>query len=293
MIARRRADSEALNYVGVVAHGLHLYNLDMCPTFLSKFGRIVWLVLLVAVNTSPVFTAHTTESNATLQYAKKGSTQYAKKGSPRRPAQKKLRITREVVAEAQQRLIDLGYWIGAADGKWGEASRHGLIAFQKVEERKRTGRLTIQEIRALRSASRPVALERGFDHIEVDLQRQVLFFVAADGTVSRILPISSGNGKPFLIEREPVVAITPLGRFRVYRKLQGWRKSPLGLLYYPSYIVGGIAIHGNPAVPSQPASHGCIRIPMFAAQEFSELAPIGTQVIVHNGAIAHRAASPR
>jgi peptidoglycan hydrolase-like protein with peptidoglycan-binding domain len=188
-----------------------------------------------------------------------------------------------MMSEAQQRLSDLGYWIGKVDGKWGEASRHGLIAFQKVERRKRTGRLTIDELLALRIATRPAPRERAFAHFEVDLHRQVLFEVEADGTVSKILPVSTGNGKPFKIEGETDIAVTPLGRFRVYRKLDGWRKSPLGLLYYPSYIVGGIAIHGNPSVPAQPASHGCIRIPMFAAEEFSNLMPIGTQVIVYDG----------
>jgi N-acetylmuramoyl-L-alanine amidase len=195
----------------------------------------------------------------------------------------KLPVTPEMISEAQQRLIDLGYWIEEADGKWGEASRHGLIAFQKVERRKRTGKLTPDELQALRTAARPAPRERGFLHVEVDLQRQVLFMVDAEGTVSKILPVSTGNGKLFTIEGETERAVTPLGRFRVYRKLEGWRKSPLGLLYYPSYIVGGIAIHGNPSVPAQPASHGCIRIPMFAAEEFSLLTPIGTQVIVYDG----------
>lgn len=185
--------------------------------------------------------------------------------------------------EAQQRLVDLGYWIGAADGKWGEASRHGLIAFQKVERRARTGRLSKDELQALRTASRPLPREGGFAHVEVDLKRQVLFVVDADGTVSKVLPVSAANGKPFEIEGETDTAVTPAGRFRVYRKLDGWRKSPLGLLYYPSYIVGGIAIHGNPSVPPEPASHGCIRIPMFAAKEFSDMMLIGTQVIVYNG----------
>jgi peptidoglycan hydrolase-like protein with peptidoglycan-binding domain len=188
--------------------------------------------------------------------------------------------------EAQQRLIDLGYWIGEPDGKWGEASRHGLIAFQKVEGRPRTGRLTSNEVLALRTASKPMPRERGFPHIEVDLNRQVLFVVSADGTVSKILPVSTGNGKPFDNDGYLEPALTPTGRLRVYRKLPGWRKSKLGLLYYPCYIVGGIAIHGNPAVPAVPASHGCIRIPMFAAQEFADLTPIGTEVIVHNGGVA-------
>jgi hypothetical protein len=188
-----------------------------------------------------------------------------------------------MITEAQQRLIDLGYWIGEADGKWSGASRHGLIAFQKVERRARTGKLTPDELQALRSAARPAPHEHGFVHVEIDLARQVLFIVDAEGIVSKILPVSTGNGKMFTSEGWTRPAITPAGRFRVYRKLVGWRKSALGLLYYPSYIVGGIAIHGNPSVPAEPASHGCIRIPMFAAEEFSKMTPIGTQVIVYDG----------
>lgn len=186
-------------------------------------------------------------------------------------------------SEAQQRLFDLGYWIGEADGKWQDASRHGLIAFQKVEGRALTGKLTMGELQALRTAMRPSPRDPGFAHIEVDLTRQVLFMVDATGTVSRILPVSTGSGKPYTLDDYTQPAVTPAGRFRVYRKVSGWRKSPLGLLYYPSYIVGGIAIHGNRAVPTEPGSHGCIRIPMFAAVELSEMTPVGTEVVVYNG----------
>jgi len=199
----------------------------------------------------------------------------------RRKPSTRVRITRDMVAGAQQRLIDLGYWIEGADGKWGDASRHGLIAFQKVEGRARTGRLTQTELQALASASRPLPQNGGPAHIEVDLTRQVLFVVDDSGTISKILPVSSGNGKLFTVEGYTQPAVTPTGRFRVQRKLPGWRKSPLGLLYFPNYIVGGIAIHGNPAVPAQPASHGCIRIPMFASEEFSQMTPVGTPVILY------------
>jgi lipoprotein-anchoring transpeptidase ErfK/SrfK len=97
----------------------------------------------------------------------------------------------------------------------------------------------------------------------------------------RVLPISSGNGAWYVSEGEKRRAVTPTGRFRVYRKIPGWRKSRLGLMYYPVYIVGGIAIHGSPSVPRRPASHGCIRIPMSAAIAFYNTAPIGTAVHVH------------
>src|SRR5258705_452285 len=97
--------------------------------------------------------------------------------SARRQTASQTKITREMIGEAQQRLFDLGYWVGQADGKWGAASRQGLIAFQKVEGRPLTGKLTASEIQALNDATRPSPLERGSAHIEVDLKRQVLFVV--------------------------------------------------------------------------------------------------------------------
>jgi lipoprotein-anchoring transpeptidase ErfK/SrfK len=136
----------------------------------------------------------------------------------------------------------------------------------------------------LREAKRPKPRESGYAHVEIDLSRQVLFMVDSDGQVSRILPISSGNGELFTADGWTRPAVTPVGRFAVYRKVAGWRKSSLGLLYYPSYIVGGVAIHGSPFVPANPASHGCIRIPMFAAKEFFELTAVGTMVLVYESA---------
>ncbi|MBO0801404.1 MAG: murein L,D-transpeptidase [Blastocatellia bacterium] len=185
--------------------------------------------------------------------------------------------------EAEQRLSDLGYWTGPIDGRWDEASRHALIAFQKVEGLKRTGLMTRAVFDALVNASRPAPLETGPAHIEVDLIRQVLFEVDDSGTVTRILPVSTGSGKPFKSEGWVRDAITPPGRYKIYIKLPGWKKSPLGMMYYPNYFMYGTAIHGYQSVPTKPASHGCIRIPMFAAKKFYQEIPLGMSVIVHNG----------
>ena len=76
-------------------------------------------------------------------------------------------------------------------------------------------------------------------------------------------------------------AITPPGRFNVYNKIKGWRKSALGLLYYPNYFLSGLAIHGSKFVPPYPDSHGCIRIPMFAAEEFYQMMVMGTEILVY------------
>jgi lipoprotein-anchoring transpeptidase ErfK/SrfK len=123
--------------------------------------------------------------------------------------------------------------------------------------------------------------EIGCAHVEIDLSRQRLFVVDGSGRVVKTLPVSSGNGKWFTSQGRTRRAITPTGRFTVFRKIAGWRKSPLGMLYYPSYICDGVAIHGSRSVPSRPASHGCIRIPMSAAKELSDLTPIGTVVLVY------------
>ena len=186
--------------------------------------------------------------------------------------------------EARKLLDHLGYWVNLEETVNDASLRHALIAFQKIEGRERTGVLSIEELHALRFAQRPQVLETGYPHIEIDLNRQVLFVVDVSGADLRILPISSGSGEFFTEGGVTRQAITPTGRFTVYRKIEGWRKSPLGLLYYPNYIYGGMAIHGSPSVPVHPASHGCIRLPMFAARELSELATIGMVVIVYDSA---------
>jgi len=185
--------------------------------------------------------------------------------------------------EAEQRLWQLGYWAGPIDGRFDSASRHALIAFQKVERRERTGKLTRDELKALRNAQRPVPRFGIQPHVEIDLERQVLFLIDETGAVARILPVSTGNGELYVDQGKVHRARTPTGQFTVLRKIDGWRLSSLGLLYYPSYIHNGIAIHGSVSVPTRAASHGCIRVPMYAAKELSSFLPVGLEVVVYEG----------
>jgi len=196
------------------------------------------------------------------------------------------------VREAEQLLHDLGYWAGPVDGRMDELSRHALIAFQKVEGRERTGRLTRDELDALRAARRPQPRDKSYAHIEIDIERQVLFVVGDGGEVAKVLPVSTGNGEEFTNEGWTRRAITPTGRFKVHNKIKGWRKSPLGMIYYPVYFLSGIAIHGYSSVPVKAASHGCVRIPLAAAKEFYEEIPEGMFVIVHKGQLPSRAHDP-
>src|ERR1044071_3801922 len=133
----------------------------------------------------------------------------------------------------------------------------------------------------MRASASPQARETGYEHVEVDVDRQVLMIVSEDGGV-RVLPVSTGNDKPFRADGQTSIAYTPRGRFVVYDKSYGWEDGVLGSVYYANYITGGVAIHGYETVPTTPASHGCIRIPMYAAREVSKLLPLGTIVLVYD-----------
>ena len=198
-------------------------------------------------------------------------------------------VTAREVKEAKEQLATLGYWLKAE----AESYRHALIAFQKVEGLKPTGKLTFADLEVLRAANPPVpkgakTLEEGKIRIEVDLQRQVLFVIEGENKVTKILSVSSGNGKEFKSEGFVRDAVTPPGRFNVYNKIKGWKKSALGLLYYPNYYLSGLAIHGSTFVPAYPDSHGCIRIPMYAAVEFYQMVTVGTEILVYGQPMAKK-----
>lgn len=197
------------------------------------------------------------------------------------PRQVGASLSRAEIKEVEQRLADAGFWTGPIDGAFDAGSRSALIAFQKWHGREVTGQLTKDELDVIRTSSRPGARELGYEHVEVDLDRQVLMLVSEDGDV-RVLPTSTGNGKTFMDDGQESISYTPRGRFLVYDKSVGWETGPLGSVYYPNYISGGVAIHGSRNVPTEPASHGCIRIPIFAAREVSKLLKIGTIVLVYD-----------
>lgn len=103
--------------------------------------------------------------------------------------------------------------------------------------------------------------------VEIDLTRQVLFFIK-DNQVAKTLAVSAGKAG----------WRTPPGRFSVFRKIAAWHRSPLGLLYKPAFIVGGIAIHGSYSVPTYPASHGCIRVTVSEMDILYPELPVGRRV---------------
>ncbi len=233
----------------------------MCT--LKKLASVVFLMLSLLLLTP-------TESSAITKADKH------KGHPPNHPLQ------RAEVKEAEHRLAEMGYGTGRVDGVIDGVTRNALIAFQKYEGREVTGRLSREDVDAIMSADAPRAKDSGYRHVEVDLDRQVLLLTDGEGVVKRILPVSTGSNRHYNEKGMSGLAYTPRGRFRIYAKLSGWKKSPLGLLYYPNYFSDGLAIHGNPSVPQRPESHGCIRIPMLAAAEISRLLPVGTIVLIYD-----------
>lgn len=170
----------------------------------------------------------------------------------------------DAVGTLQQRLDALGYWVGPTDGVYGELTEQAVLAFQGWEGLPRDGRVGPETRAALDTASRPAPAAAG-DLIEVHLDQQVLL-VVDDGRTEQALHVSTGTGERYTQPSgREAVADTPVGEWEISWRIDGWRQSDLGRLWRPAYFhQDGIAIHGYPEVPAQPASHGCVRVSMTA-----------------------------
>ena len=104
-------------------------------------------------------------------------------------------------------------------------------------------------------------------HVEADLSRQVLVLLNG-GKPYRIYTVSSGKAS----------TPTVLGRFKVYSRQLG--TNALGMVD-TSYFIGGYAIHGYHDVPTFPASHGCLRVPIPSSLSIYRWLRIGDRVDVY------------
>jgi hypothetical protein len=173
------------------------------------------------------------------------------------------------VRRLERRLRALDYRITRVNRRYDVRTADAVMAFNKVQGRPRAGDVSEATWRALASPRRPRPRARSKRfHIEIDQTRQVLYTVRR-GRITNILHTSTGGGG----------AITRDGVWRVHRKIAGY--SP-GRLYYPSYFDGLRAIHGWPQVPTNAASHGCARVPMWAAKWIYRKADLGTVVRIYH-----------
>jgi PKD repeat protein len=166
----------------------------------------------------------------------------------------------------EQQLTRLHYGLERVDGYYGQDDYDAVTAFEKVYGMSRDGTVGPAVWKRLETATIPLARYRSGTHIEVDKTRQVLFDVR-DGKVARVLPVSTG-----------ATGNTPSGTFHVYSKEPGYNQK---LMYFSMYFLGNFAVHGYPSVPSYPASHGCVRIPIWAAVPMYDTHGYGTTVMLY------------
>jgi N-acetylmuramoyl-L-alanine amidase len=187
----------------------------------------------------------------------------------------------KAVLAAQRRLAVLGYYVGKADGIYGPATTHAVIALQKVAGLARDGVLGPKTAAAMAKGARPRPRTKQGDVIEIDLAHQVLLVVHR-GKVRLIFDVSTGSGAYYKSQGRTHHAVTPKGKYHVYYTVNGWDPGPLGRLYRPRYFNGGIAVHGYPSVPTTPASHGCVRVTIGVMDYLwaHKLLPIGRTVLV-------------
>ncbi len=204
------------------------------------------------------------------------------------------------VVALQDRLRQLGFDPGLSDAQFGPATERAVWAYEKfildVELAAITGVVT-PEIWARMNEPievRPRRANPGTS-LEVLLPKQVAVLYV-DNQVELITHISSGSGQEWcdvvVVDNDDGtqseqgicgVAVTPGGVFHFERRVEGWKNSKLGRLYNPVYFNYGIAVHGASNVPSFPASHGCVRIPMHIAEYFALLVRDGDLVYVFDG----------
>jgi hypothetical protein len=168
----------------------------------------------------------------------------------------------------QSRLARLRYAV-ARSGRFDASTARAVVAYRKVRGWSRVGIASRDVVRGLLAGRGEFkARYPGHGkHVEADLSRQVLVLLRGR-RVHRIYSTSSG------------AAVTPtvLGRFRVYRRTFG--TNALGMVH-TSYFIGGYAIHGYHSVPTFPASHGCLRVPIPNALSIYRWLSFGDRVDVY------------
>ncbi|NJN48022.1 MAG: murein L,D-transpeptidase [Candidatus Competibacteraceae bacterium] len=179
-------------------------------------------------------------------------------------------------------LLLAGFYREKIDGIYGQQTQAAVTAAQKALGLPVDKQWREEHWLALQAYQGPVLPERPAqpNRVEIDLEKQVLYLVKADQVVA-IMPISSGNGETYEDRwGHKVQADTPVGSYTLYRRLDGWRESYLGRLYRPWYFFEGYAVHGSASVPPKPASHGCVRVPMWDADFLAEELELGMPLYV-------------
>ena len=168
----------------------------------------------------------------------------------------------------QRGLRRLGFAVPVTGHYDGGTSR-AVLAFRKTNGLGRDGYAATRVFSLVlrnRGAFR-VRFPRAGRHVEFDWSRQVLALISG-ARARRVYHASSGKAS----------TPTVFGSFRFYRKEPGTNSHGM---VQSNYFIGGYAIHGYPSVPSYPASHGCIRVPIPNARAIDRQISLGDRIFVY------------
>lgn len=190
-----------------------------------------------------------------------------------------LHLTSVDPVQVEQRLADLHFDPGAVDGQFTQETYTALWGLQKLNGLEPVSELNTATLAALQRPRpvRPLVRRGAADRVEVDLSRQ-LMFVYDSGKLALITHVSTGTGRRYCVKGRCGYAITRPGDFTVQSRVRRWHTGRLGAMYKPLYFNGGIAMHGSVRVPRRPASHGCVRVPLYSADRLFRLVGMGEPV---------------
>jgi hypothetical protein len=153
--------------------------------------------------------------------------------------------------------------------KYTQTTAWGVLAFRKVHGMSRIESASSGIFKTLAEGHGAYEVQHpgAGKHAEVNLAKQVLVLADGDKPVSTY-HISSGT----------MATPSDPGGYQFYRRQPGFNS--LGM-YYSTYYHGGEAIHGYHSVPTHPASHGCIRVPIPQAREIYNWVQLGMPIWVY------------
>ena len=172
----------------------------------------------------------------------------------------------------KRRLASLTFHQDDLSSTWSADTSDAVLAFQKAEGLPRTSLADRTTLARLASATAPkAALRAATGCTSRSTRRGRSCMLVRNGKVTGTLHVSTG-----------ATGNTPVGRWSVLWKAP-FTHTWLGpaILWRTMTFHGGFAIHGFSPVPAYPASHGCVREPIWAANWTYEQTPVGTPVDVY------------